>query len=232
MGIQQGLVTVTGNLGANPTSFSGKDGTPACSFRVGVTPRYYDSRSGQWRDRNTSWINVRAYRTLAMNIMGSLNKGDPVIVTGTLHSDRWQKDGVDREMPVIEANAVGHDLSQGVANFGRRRQPNMGQPNMGQQANTQGNMQTNVQTAGGSGGAGTVQAPVVQAPVVPPQPAGVQIPAAQPQPAGQPVDLATGEIRETGATAGGGPSTAVQTASADGTPLSEPEDGFEPGDFQ
>lgn len=130
MGIQQGLVTVTGNLGAHPTSFSGKDGTPACSFRVGVTPRYFDSRSGQWRDRGTSWINVRAYRTLAMNVMGSLHKGDPVIVTGTLHTDRWQKDGVDREMPVIEASAVGHDLSQGVANFGRRRQPNMNPPAM------------------------------------------------------------------------------------------------------
>ncbi|NEG56211.1 single-stranded DNA-binding protein [Bifidobacterium platyrrhinorum] len=120
MGIQQALVTVTGNLGASPVSFvTGKD-VPACSFRVGVTPRYYDANSGQWRDRGTSWIGVCAYRALSMNVMGSLRKGDPVIVTGTLRTERWQKDGVDRLSPVIDATAVGPDLSQGVSTFSRR----------------------------------------------------------------------------------------------------------------
>ena len=125
MGIQQMQVTVTGNLGAEPVSF-GKDlDSPACSFRVGVTPRYYDARSGAWRDRETSWVGVRAYRTLAVNVLGSLHKGDPVIVTGTLHTERWRKEGVDRITPVVEASAVGCDLSQGTCRFRRvgREQP-------------------------------------------------------------------------------------------------------------
>ncbi|KFI56102.1 single-stranded DNA-binding protein [Bifidobacterium callitrichos] len=127
MGIQQIQVTVTGNLGADPRSFSKNIDAPACSFRIGVTPRFYDSGLGQWRDRETTWVGVRAYRTLASNILGSLHKGDPVIVTGTLHSERWRKEGeqTDRFTPVIDAVAVGHDLSQGVGRFRRvgREQP-------------------------------------------------------------------------------------------------------------
>ncbi|KAA8819449.1 hypothetical protein CSQ85_05420 [Bifidobacterium rousetti] len=131
MGIQQIQVTVTGNLGADPKSFGKSIDAPACSFRLGVTPRYFDSNSGQWRDRETTWVGVRAYRTLASNILGSLHKGDPVIVTGTLHSERWRKEGeqADRFTPVIDAVAVGHDLSQGVGRFRRagREQPAAGQ---------------------------------------------------------------------------------------------------------
>ena len=125
MGMQQMQVTVTGNLGAEPVSF-GKDlDSPACSFRVGVTPRYFDAREGAWKDRETSWVGVRAYRTLAVNVLGSLHKGDPVIVTGTLHTERWRKEGVDRITPVVEASAVGCDLSQGTCRFRRvgREQP-------------------------------------------------------------------------------------------------------------
>ncbi|TPF85722.1 hypothetical protein BW13_09255 [Bifidobacterium sp. UTCIF-37] len=127
MGIQQIQVTVTGNLGADPRSFGKSIDAPACSFRIGVTPRFYDSGLGQWRDRETTWVGVRAYRTLASNILGSLHKGDPVIVTGTLHSERWRKEGeqTDRFTPVIDAVAVGHDLSQGIGRFRRvgREQP-------------------------------------------------------------------------------------------------------------
>lgn len=119
MGIQQALVTVTGNLGAVPNPFTTSANVPACSFRMGVTPRFFDQSTGQWRDRGTSWVSVCAYRGLAKNILGSLEKGDPVIVVGTMRTERWQKDSVDRVTPVIDASAVGPDLSQGIARLNR-----------------------------------------------------------------------------------------------------------------
>lgn len=119
MGIQQALVTVTGNLGADPVPFTTSAGVPACSFRLAVTPRFFDQGTGQWRDRGTSWVGVCAYRALSKNILGSLNKGDPAIVAGTMRIERWQKDGVDRVTPVIDASAVGPDLSQGIARLNR-----------------------------------------------------------------------------------------------------------------
>lgn len=154
MGIQQALVTVTGNLGADPVPFTTGAGVPACSFRLGVTPRFYDQNAGQWRDRGTSWVGVCAYRSLAKNILGSLNKGDPAIVTGTLRVERWQKDGADRSSPVIDASAVGPDLSQGIARINKlnRNQPSADAPANGGGAG-------GVNAAGGVSGAGGVAPP-------------------------------------------------------------------------
>ena len=159
MGIQQIQVTVTGNLGADPRSFGKSIDAPACSFRIGVTPRFYDSGLGQWRDRETTWVGVRAYRTLASNILGSLHKGDPVIVTGTLHSERWRKEGeqADRFTPVIDAVAVGHDLSQGVGRFRRagREQPAAGQNGLDGQQGAAGQAAGQMTGQGGANGQGS-----------------------------------------------------------------------------
>ncbi|PLS28698.1 single-stranded DNA-binding protein, partial [Bifidobacterium parmae] len=156
MGIQQALVTVTGNLGADPVPFTTGAGVPACSFRLGVTPRFYDQNAGQWRDRGTSWVGVCAYRSLAKNILGSLSKGDPAIVSGTLRVERWQKDGADRSSPVIDASAVGPDLSQGIARISKL---NRGQPGADAPANGGGAGGVNVAGGAGVPGAGGMAPP-------------------------------------------------------------------------
>lgn len=119
MAMQQMTVTLTGNLGADPTPFGRDPNRPAASMRVGSTPRYLDARDNTWKDRATSWVNVRAYRALANNALASLRKGDAVIVVGTLRCETWEKDGVQRVNPVVEATAIGHDLNSGESTFKR-----------------------------------------------------------------------------------------------------------------
>ena len=131
MAQQQGIVTINGNLGADPVMYGNDPNQRACSFRVGVTPGYFDQSTQSWKNRETMWIAVRAFRKLGMNVYQSLHKGNPVIVTGTLRTERWVKDGVDRITPVIEATAVGHDLNQGTTIF--RRVVNEANPNARQQ---------------------------------------------------------------------------------------------------
>ena len=126
MANQQGTVTLTGNLGADPVSFGRDPNAQGCSFRVGVSPGYFDQSSHSWRSRDTVWVKVRAFRTLATNALQSLHKGDAVIVTGALRMDKWTKDGVDRTAPVVEASVIGHDLNCGTSEFRRARS---GQPN-------------------------------------------------------------------------------------------------------
>jgi len=172
MGIQQALVTITGNLGGPPAPFTTNAGVPACSFRVGITPRFFDQNAGQWRDRGTSWVGVCAYRTLAKNILGSLEKGDPVIVTGTLRTERWQKEGVDRSTPVIDASAVGPDLSQGIARLNKinnRRQTDAQMPEGGERAGAGADGVGGAGGAGVSGAAGPPSNPMN--PAIPPNPA-------------------------------------------------------------
>ncbi len=125
MAQQQGLLTVTGYVGANPVQFN-REGMPhASSFRLASTRRYFDNRTQQWRDLPTTWITVKAYRGLSENICQSLKKGEPVIVSGTLATEMWaDQNGKQQSRVVLEANAVGHDLNYGVSTLRKVLKPN------------------------------------------------------------------------------------------------------------
>jgi single-strand DNA-binding protein len=81
------------------------------------THSYFDAKTQAWKDLPTVWVSVKAHRTLANNVMASLHKGDPIIVVGSLGMDVWTKDGQSQSALVIEASAIGHDLSLGATRF-------------------------------------------------------------------------------------------------------------------
>jgi single-strand DNA-binding protein len=119
MGIQQGLVTITGYVAKEPRRVGDTGRTPLCVMRLASTRSYYDAKSQLWKELPTTWISVKAHRSLANNVLASVHKGDPVIVTGTLGMDEWSKDGQPQSSLVIEANAIGHDLSLGSTSFSK-----------------------------------------------------------------------------------------------------------------
>lgn len=125
---QQGLLTVTGYVGGNPTQFN-REGMPhASSFRLASTRRYFDGRTQQWKDLPTTWITVKAYRGLSESICQSFKKGEPVIVSGVLASENWvDQNGKHQSKLVMEANAAGHDLNYGVSTLRRFAKQNDGQ---------------------------------------------------------------------------------------------------------
>ncbi|WEV65320.1 single-stranded DNA-binding protein [Bifidobacterium sp. ESL0764] len=116
---QQGTVTISGFMGANPQSFGKAGGPAAVSFRIGCTTRYFNPAVNEWRDRPTTWITVKVFRQLAENVLSSLKKGDPVIATGNLATEEWTRDGTRHSKMVMEATSVGHDLSFGISVFQR-----------------------------------------------------------------------------------------------------------------
>ena len=128
MAQQQGLLTVTGYVGGNPTQFN-REGMPhASSFRLASTRRYFDGRTQQWKDLPTTWITVKAYRGLSESICQSFKKGEPVIVSGVLASENWvDQNGKHQSKLVMEANAAGQDLNYGVSTLRRFAKQNDGQ---------------------------------------------------------------------------------------------------------
>ncbi|KFI72377.1 ssDNA-binding protein [Bifidobacterium minimum] len=114
---QQGTVIITGFVGSEPSSFGREGGAMACSFRLGCTGRFFDARQGEWKDRPTVWVTVKAFRGLAANILMSVHKGDPVMVVGSLGMEEWTKDGAKRNSLVVQATDVGHDLTRGTSVF-------------------------------------------------------------------------------------------------------------------
>lgn len=115
------LVTVEGWLGANVATRKAGEQTVA-SFRLAATPRRYHRATGEWRDDETQWFTVNAWRALAENCAASLRRSDPVVVTGRLRAVSWTDgSGVQRTAFEIDADSVGHDLNRGTTEFTRAR---------------------------------------------------------------------------------------------------------------
>ena len=100
-------VTLRGWLGADVRHRLAGD-TPVAEFRLGVTPRWFDSKRSEWVDAPTQWYTVKAWRHLADNCRDSLRRADPVVVHGRLslvqgrrraHLARGDR-GVGRPRPV------------------------------------------------------------------------------------------------------------------------------------
>lgn len=113
----------------NTLTFHGRVGTkvelregavPWVLFRAASTPSYWDPTSRTWKDLETTWISIKAWRSLAQNAAESLEVGDPIVAIGKVRTERWTaQDGEARESTVLEATVVGHDLAWGVTRLRR-----------------------------------------------------------------------------------------------------------------
>ncbi|WP_223241889.1 single-stranded DNA-binding protein [Streptomyces sp. CBMA123] len=120
-------VTVLGNVATEVSYGETAGGVPMANFQLGCTERRYDRERACWVDGETQWLRVTAWRALAVNLIGSLSKGDPVLVTGRLRVREWREGEAKRSRAEIDARSVGHDLTRGTSAFrwatGVRGQP-------------------------------------------------------------------------------------------------------------
>ncbi|GAB7180599.1 single-stranded DNA-binding protein [Kitasatospora sp. Ki12] len=120
-------VTVVGNVATEVSYGETAGGVPMANFRLGCTERRYDRQRECWVDGETQWVTVTAWRALAVNLIGSLAKGDPVLVSGRLRVREWTEGEAKRSRVEIDARSVGHDLTRGTSAFrwaaGVRGQP-------------------------------------------------------------------------------------------------------------
>ena len=117
MSINEIKTTVFGFMGTQPARLGQPGATPVCSFRLGSTPAYYDAAARVWKRKSTTWLTVKAFRTLAVNALACLHKGDPVIVSGSLVTEEWTSDGQSHNSLVLVADSIGHDLARGQDTF-------------------------------------------------------------------------------------------------------------------
>ena len=110
-------ITIRGFVATEIKSSTTPGGVATASFRIGSNSRRFDKQSGTWGDGHTNWFTVQGYRHLAGSMGCSIRKGQPVIVVGKLKIRSWEKDGRVYYSHVIDADAVGHDLTWGTANF-------------------------------------------------------------------------------------------------------------------
>ncbi|MHC5557974.1 single-stranded DNA-binding protein [Kocuria sp. U4B] len=112
-------ITVRGYVATDPESRSLPDGTVVVTFRLASTPRWFDQQSQNWRDGHTNWLTVQAFRTLGLNALASIRKGQPVVVVGRLKVRFWDGEHGRNTAVDVDAVSIGHDLALGTACFQR-----------------------------------------------------------------------------------------------------------------
>lgn len=120
------IMSLTGIVATPPRRITTNSGLEITSFRLASGQRRFDREQRKWVDADTNWYTVTAFRHLAVNIAGSLERGQHVVVTGRLRVRAWEsgeKSGITVE---VEADAIGHDLSWGTSVYTRSALPSAG----------------------------------------------------------------------------------------------------------
>jgi single-strand DNA-binding protein len=104
------IITLIGNLAADPELRFTPSGVAVCKLRMAQTPR--DKKGDTWEDGEPFWQDVTVWREMAENVAESLRRGDRVIVTGRLKQREYEaKDGGGKRRATdLEADAIGPDL--------------------------------------------------------------------------------------------------------------------------
>lgn len=99
------LITVVGNLGADPESKKTPNGTSVTSFSIANTPR--KQKNGEWVDGDPTWFRCFAWGYDASSA-ATLKKGDKVIVTGRFQVSVYtDKEGLEKKSLEINTDSVG-----------------------------------------------------------------------------------------------------------------------------
>ena len=112
-------ITLTGLVATTPRHLTTSEGLAITSFRLASSQRRFDRAANRWVDGDTNWYTVSSFRALAENAAISVSKGDRVIVTGKLRIRDWENTDRSGTTVEVEAEALGHDLTWGIASYTR-----------------------------------------------------------------------------------------------------------------
>ena len=115
-------ITLTGIVATPPKHIVTSEGLQITSFRLASTQRRFDRAQDKWVDADTNWYTVTAFRQLAANAIGSILKGQRVIVSGRLRIRDWESGEKTGTTIEVDADSLGHDLTFGTSAFTRTPQ--------------------------------------------------------------------------------------------------------------
>ena len=114
------VITVIGNLTADPELRFTPSGAAVANFTVASTPRTFDRQSNEWKDGETLFLRCSVWREAAENVAESLQKGMRVIVQGRLKSRSYDtKEGERRTVTELDVDEVGPSLRYASAKVNR-----------------------------------------------------------------------------------------------------------------
>ncbi len=114
------VITVVGNLTADPELRFTPSGAAVANFTVASTPRTFDKNSNEWKDGEALFLRCSVWRQAAENVAESLQKGMAVIVQGRLKQRSYDtKEGEKRTVYELDVEEVGPSLKWATAKINR-----------------------------------------------------------------------------------------------------------------
>lgn len=125
MAIGETVITIVGNLTADPELRTTGQGAQVASFTIANTARVYNKQTGQYEDGAALFMRCSAWRDMASHCAQSLAKGMRVIAQGRLQQHSYQaQDGTNRTVMELQVDEIGPSLRYATAQVSRiSRQP-------------------------------------------------------------------------------------------------------------
>ncbi|OJY40633.1 single-stranded DNA-binding protein [Pseudonocardia sp. 73-21] len=110
------VITVVGNLTADPELRFTPSGAAVANFTVAATPRTFDRQSGEWKDGEALFMRCNVWRQAAENVAETLTRGMRVMATGRLKQRSFEtREGEKRTVVELEVDEVGPSLKYATA---------------------------------------------------------------------------------------------------------------------
>ena len=117
------VLTLVGNLTADPELRFTGNGAAVANFTVASTPRTFDRTTNEWLDGEPLFIRCSAWKSLAENAAESLRKGMRVIVSGRLGARSYEtREGEKRTVHELDVEEVGPSLRFATVSVQRTEQ--------------------------------------------------------------------------------------------------------------
>jgi single-strand DNA-binding protein len=114
------IITVVGNLTADPELRFTQNGVAVANFTIASTPRTFDRASNEWKDGEPLFLRASVWREFAEHVAGSLTKGSRVLATGRLRQRSYEtKEGEKRTSIELEVDEIGPSLRYATASVTR-----------------------------------------------------------------------------------------------------------------
>ncbi|MBE7189172.1 single-stranded DNA-binding protein, partial [Jatrophihabitans endophyticus] len=114
------IVTVVGNLTADPELRFTPSGAAVASFTIASTPRNFDRNTNEWKDGEALFLRCSIWRQAAENVAESLQRGMRVVAQGRLKQRSFEtREGEKRTVVEMDVDEVGPSLKYATAKVNR-----------------------------------------------------------------------------------------------------------------
>jgi single-strand DNA-binding protein len=115
------VITIIGNLTADPELRFTPSGQAVCNFTVASTARFFDKQKNEWAEGDTTFIRCSVWREMAENCAETLEKGNRVVVTGTLKVRQYETEKGKGTSVECDVEEVGPSLKWASAKITRNQ---------------------------------------------------------------------------------------------------------------